>query len=136
MAHRSAGCSSLRSLSDLGASEDFLLCVGAWHLPPSEHVLTKSGVPFGGNKPGPRRIVVCEVNGPNVLGYARSTTSEEGVLHHAHKHSGFTCRIDADNSRVVTKTIRVARARLSKATYSCIEPEGTELDRYLNRWRR
>lgn len=136
MAHRSTGCSSLRSLGDLVASEEFFLGVGAWHRPPSQYVLKTDDVPFGGDKRGVRPIVICEVIGPNVCVYARSTTSREGILHQAHKHSGFTCKIDADNSRVVTKVpTRVARDRLSRDTYSCIEPEGTELDRYLDRWR-
>ena len=136
MAHRSAGRSSLRSLSDLGASEELLLCVGAWHLPPSADVLKDSGKPFGGDKPGPRRVVLVGVSGPNALAFARSTTSETGILHDAHHHSGFTCRIDVDGSRVVVGVrVRVATAKLGTATYSCLEPDGTALDSYLDQWR-
>jgi hypothetical protein len=120
----------------LGASEELLFCVGAWHLPPSVDVLKDSGQSFGGQKPGPRRMVLVAVKGPNALGFARSTTSETGIIHDAHSHADFTCRIDVDGSRVVVGVrVRIAAAKLDTATYSCLEPDGTELNSYLDQWR-
>lgn len=136
MATRSAGRSSLRSFSDLGASDDLLLCCGAWHLPQSTDVVRQDGRPFA-TKPGPRRVVLRDVNGPNALAYPRTTSGDDGLLHQAHRHPDFVCRIDADDSRVVLNVpVRIKVAALSKATYSCLEPDDTELAAALDRWRK
>ena len=135
MAPRSSARSSLHSLSDLGALEDVLLCCGAWHLPASTEVLKPDEKVFS-YKAGPRRIVLRQVNGPNALAYARTTSGVEGLAHQAHRHPDFACLIDADDSRVVVKfPVRVKVASLSQETYSCLEPDDTELARHLDRWR-
>lgn len=129
-------------LTDLGFdADDVASCEpGDWFCVAHELVLERNGQPFAEkSKAGDgRRVLLGNCNGPNATMYPRSATVPEGVFHPPHSDfiPGGRCKLDKEGWVRFSRRVVVLAEHLDGTTYSCSEPEDSQLLADLRRARR
>ena len=109
---------------------DFGYRTGHWFCPAHEAVSRQDGRPFSRKSGGSgRRVVLATPAGPNATVFARSASVELGYCHDAHDHDGGpgTCCLDDQGWIDFSVPVSVAAEDLNDRTYSCREPDGSQL---------
>ena len=115
---------------------------GDWFCVDHQLVLWPNGQPFSLKPEGGdgRRVLLGNRNGPNATMYARSASREDGVRHFRHIHAALqsSCKLNLDGWVLFKRRVVVVdwQSHLNDTTFSCREPQGSDLWADLKRARR
>jgi hypothetical protein len=118
----------VKSFSDLASLFDEVPdhAPGKWFLLSEREILTQRSRQFA-NKTGDRPVVLERVAGPNAIAYPRSSSIGGSFRHKAHSHSETGCVINRDGYVPFDCPCTVPASALTSKTFSCFEPEDSDL---------
>ena len=103
---------------------------GKWFLVDEAELKTakKSRFAF---KDGWRPVVFVKNHGPNSVVYPRSASGKDGLPHAAHTHLDPACTIKKAGTVLLHVPCTVESSTLSMQTFTCIEPQESQLMLHL-----